>query len=150
LIGNQGRALAMSVETREHVDTFREMIDEVLNAVRFVLIGFEILVVPFNWGFVIAGLAAIPIMLLARWISVASVVGLLSLQRPIASGTIPILTLGGLRGGISVALALSLPALSDRSAIVAMTCAVVVFSIIVQGLIVGKTDRAFSRNSGSP
>ncbi len=143
LIGNQGRALAMSAETREHVDTFWELIDEVLNAVLFVLIGLEILVIPFNWRFVIAGLAAIPVVLLARLISVAGVVGLLSVLRPIASGTIPILTWGGLRGGISVALALSLPALGDRGAIVAMTYAVVVFSIIVQGLTVGKLTEHF-------
>ena len=143
LIGNQGRALAMSAETREHVDTFWELIDEVLNAVLFVLIGLEILVIPFNWSFIIAGLMAIPIALLARWSSVASVVGLLSRLRPSAPGAISILTWGGLRGGISVALALSLPALIDRSAVVAMTYAVVVFSIIVQGLTVGKLTRYF-------
>jgi len=143
LIGNQGRAFAMSPETREHVDTFWELIDEILNAVLFVLIGLEVLIIPFNWGFMIAGLAAIPITLLARWISVAGVVAALSLFRPTAPGTIPILTWGGLRGGISVALALSLPAMNERNAIVAMTYAVVIFSIIVQGLTVGKLTEHF-------
>jgi monovalent cation:H+ antiporter, CPA1 family len=114
-----------------------------MNAVLFVLIGLEVLIIPFNWGFMIAGLAAIPITLLARWISVASVVAALSLFRPTAPGTIPILTWGGLRGGISVALALSLPAMNERNAIVAMTYAVVIFSIIVQGLTVGKLTEHF-------
>jgi Na+:H+ antiporter len=143
LIGNQGRAFAMSAETREHVDTFWELLDETLNAVLFVLIGLEVLVIPFNWGFVIAGLVAIPITLLARWISVAGVVGVLRLAQPIAPGTISILTWGGLRGGISVALALSLPPMGERNAIVAMTYAVVIFSIIVQGLTVGKLTQRF-------
>jgi CPA1 family monovalent cation:H+ antiporter len=143
LIGNQGRAFAMSAETREHVDAFWELLDETLNAVLFVLIGLELLVIPFNWGFVIAGLVAIPITLLARWISVAGVVGVLRLAQPIAPGTISILTWGGLRGGISVALALSLPAIGERNAIVAMTYAVVIFSIIVQGLTVGKLTQRF-------
>lgn len=143
LIGNQGRALAMSPETREHVDTFWELIDEILNAVLFLLIGLQVLVIPFNWGFVIAGLAAIPITLLARWISAAGVVALLSLLRPIAPGTIPILTWSGLRGGISVALALSLPSMNEKNAIIAMTYAVVIFSIIVQGLTVGKLTEHF-------
>ncbi len=143
LIGNQGHTLAMSAETREHVDTFWELIDEILNAVLFVLIGLEILVIPFSGPYLLAGVVAIPITLLARWVSVAGVVAVLGFAQPIARGTISILTWGGLRGGISVALALSLPPIRERDAIIAMTYAVVIFSIIVQGLTVGKLTQYF-------
>jgi CPA1 family monovalent cation:H+ antiporter len=143
LVGNQGRAFAMSAETREHVDRFWELIDEILNAALFVLIGLEVLAIPWRWSFAIAGVASILITLAARWISVAGVISLLRFAQPVASGTISILTWGGLRGGISVALALSLPPMKDRDLIVAMTYIVVIFSIIVQGLTVGKLTRHF-------
>ena len=143
LIGNQGHAFAMSAETREHLDNFWELLDETLNAVLFVLIGLEVLVIPLRWSYMAAGLLAISITLLARWISVAGVVAILRLSRPMVPGTISILTWGGLRGGISVALALSLPSSPDRNIIVAMTYATVIFSIIVQGLTVGKVTAYF-------
>jgi Na+:H+ antiporter len=143
LIGNQGHAFAMSAETREHLDNFWELLDEILNAVLFVMIGLEVLVIPLRFSYAIAGVIAIAITLLARWISVAGVVGILRLSRPMVPGTISILTWGGLRGGISVALALSLPSSPHRNIIVAMTYAVVIFSIIVQGLTVGKLTAYF-------
>lgn len=143
LIGNQGHAFAMSAETREHLDNFWELLDETLNAVLFVLIGLEVLVIPLRWSYMAAGLLAISITLLARWISVAGVVAIVRLSRPMVPGTISILTWGGLRGGISVALALSLPSSSDRNIIIAMTYATVIFSIIVQGLTVGKVTAYF-------
>jgi CPA1 family monovalent cation:H+ antiporter len=143
LIGNQGHAFAMSAETREHLDNFWELLDETLNAVLFVLIGLEVLVIPLRWSYIAAGLLAISITLLARWISVAGVVAIVRLSRPMVPGTISILTWGGLRGGISVALALSLPSSPDRNIIIAMTYATVIFSIIVQGLTVGKVTAYF-------
>jgi Na+:H+ antiporter len=134
LIGNQGRAFAMSEETRARVDGFWEILDEVLNAILFVLIGLELLVVELHWSYVAGALIAIPVTLLARLFSVAPVVEVQRLWRKPERHLISILTWSGLRGGISVALALSLPAGADRDLTVAMTYAVVVFSIVVQGL----------------
>ena len=134
LIGNEGRESAMSEETRSHLDVFWEVIDEVLNAILFLLIGAELLLVPLHAGYIIAALAAVPLVLFARFASVTTVVAILMPFRTIERGTIPVLTWSGLRGGISVALALSVPYLAYRDAIITMTYAVVIFSIIVQGL----------------
>ncbi len=141
LIGNHGRALAMSEKTREHLDTFWELVDEVLNAVLFVLIGLEVLVLQFTTGYLLAGLLAIPIVLLARWISVGIPVSLLRMRRDFSPGVVRIMTWGGLRGGISVALALSLSPGVERDVILAVTYTVVVFSILVQGLTVSRLFR---------
>ncbi len=134
LIGNQGRRFAMSERTRERLDVFWELIDGILNAVLFVLIGLEILVLTFTGRLLLAGLAAIPALLFARWVSVATPMTIMRPWRKFKPGTVRILTWGGLRGGISVAMALSLPAGQSRDLIVAMTYVVVVFSILVQGL----------------
>jgi len=134
LIGNHGRTFAMSDVTREHLDAFWELVDEILNALLFLLIGLEIQVIPFNRGYVIAGISAIGVALLARWASVGLTVGALRPLRAFSPGAVQILTWGGLRGGISVALALSLPLGPHRDVILVMTYIVVVFSIIVQGL----------------
>ncbi|HEX9742494.1 MAG TPA: sodium:proton antiporter [Nitrospiraceae bacterium] len=144
LIGNQGRRLAMSDKTRGHVDAFWDLIDEILNAVLFVLIGLEVLVLSYRTEYVEAGLLAIPIVLLARLLSVGAQVKLFSFVREFSKRTIAILTWGGLRGGISVALALSLPPGPSRDAIVTITYAVVVFSILVQGLTMGRLIRPTS------
>ena len=138
LIGNRGRAFAMSDLTREHLDAFWELVDGILTAVLFLLIGLEIQVIPFNRGYVIAGIAGIGVILLARWISVGLTVGALRPFRRFSPGAVRILTWGGLRGGISVALALSLPVGPQRDVILVMTYITVVFSIIVQGLSLGK------------
>ena len=135
LIGNRGRRLAMSDRTREHLDAFWELIDEILNAILFVLIGLEVLVLSFEGRYLLAGAISIPLALLARLISIGIPVRLLSLRRPFAPRAIRILTWGGLRGGISVALALSLPKdWPARDPIVTMTYILVAFSILVQGL----------------
>jgi CPA1 family monovalent cation:H+ antiporter len=134
LIGNPGRRFAMSARTREHVDGFWSLIDYVLNAVLFLLIALEVFGVPQGWSAVRAGLVAIPIALTARAVSVALPVLAMRRSGDFIRGIVPILTWSGLRGGISVALALSLPQFPAKHAILAATYAVVVFSILVQGL----------------
>jgi len=136
-IGNRGRAFAMSVKTREHVDMFWEFIDGILNALLFLLIGLEVLVMPFDMRYVLAGLFMVPATLLARWLSVGAIVA--PLRRPLSCdrGTVRILTWGALRGGISVAMALSLSVADAREALLTATYVVVIFSIIAQGLTVG-------------
>jgi CPA1 family monovalent cation:H+ antiporter len=145
-IGNQGRRLAMSDTTREHLDTFWELVDEILNAVLFVLLGLEILVLSFRGEFLVAGLLAIPVVLLARWVSVGLPVLLMRRRRSFTPGALTVMTWGGLRGGISVALALSLPVSGEaRELLIAVTYVVVVFSILVQGLTVGAVVRRVVR-----
>ncbi len=134
LIGNQGRRLAMSEKTREHLDAFWDLVDELLNAILFVLIGLEVLVLSYQSAYLKAGLVAIPLVLFARFITVWLQVKVFSLVREFTQRAVAILTWGGLRGGISVALALSLPAGPARDAVLLITYTVVVFSILVQGL----------------
>lgn len=138
LIGNQGRQFAMSDQTREHLDTFWELIDEVLNAVLFVLIGLEVMVIAFSHKIILAGILAIVIVLAARFVSVSIPILFLKRYRTFSPNVIKILTWGGLRGGISVALALSLPAGEPRQLILAITYCVVVFSILFQGMTIGR------------
>ncbi len=138
LIGNHGRQWAMSETTREHIDSFWELLDELLNAILFVLIGLEVLILDFENAYLKAGLIAIPLVLAARWASVVIQVKALSLVREFGRRTITLLTWGGLRGGISVALALSLPPGAMRDAVVTITYMVVVFSILGQGLTINR------------
>ena len=133
-IGNHGAKFAMSENTREHVFQFWELLDEILNSVLFLLIGLEILVIGVSSEYIGIALIAIPVVLLARLIAVSIPIGLLAVRETFSRGAIILLTWGGLRGGISVALALSLPASDFKAPILAATYAVVVFSIVVQGL----------------
>ncbi|MGA7801716.1 MAG: sodium:proton antiporter [Gammaproteobacteria bacterium] len=137
LIGNHGRTLAMSERTRQHLDSFWELIDEILNAVLFVLIGLEVLQITVTGYFIAAGALMIPVVLLARLVSVGIPIVLTEAPCRSTLQVINVLTWGGLRGGIAVALALSLPAGHERDLIITMTYAVVVFSIVVQGLTIG-------------
>ena len=141
LIGNHGKKFAMSETTRDHLFKFWSLTDEVLNSILFLMIGFEVLALTFTGSIGLAMAAAIPIVLVARFIAVAVPITGLSTMREFTKGAIPVLTWGGLRGGISVALALSLPAFADKDLVLAMTYGVVIFSIVVQGLTVGRVVR---------
>lgn len=148
MIGNQMfRTGTMSDRTALYVDKFWEILDLLLNAVLFVLIGLEIVVLPFNGPFFLAGLAVIPVVLLARWLALAPPIALFSRRLEFEPHTHLIMTWGGLRGGISIALALSLTPAMPRDLILSMTYTVVVFSIIVQGLTV---DGLVRRLRGTP
>ena len=124
----------MSETTRTHLLNFWSLTDEILNSVLFLLIGLEVLVMRFDKDFISAGLLAIPVVLFARLISVSIPISLLSLLKDFTKGAVPVLVWGGLRGGISVALAFSLPENDLKALILAVTYSVVVFSIVVQGL----------------
>ena len=138
LIGNRGRLFAMSRRTRERLDRFWELIDEILNAVLFVLIGLEVILLTYTGATLLAGILAIPMALLVRLGAVSLPIALLRARREFSPGVVRILTWGGLRGGISVALALSLRPGEERDLILSLTYPVVLFSILVQGLTIGK------------
>ncbi len=133
-IGNRGMRYAVSDNTRDYVEKFWSLLDEILNSVLFLLVGLEVLVIAQRVDHVGVALLAIPVTLAARWISVSIPISILARWRSFTKGAIPILTWGGLRGGIAVALALSLPANEFKPIILTITYAVVLFSIIVQGL----------------
>ena len=139
MIGNHGRLLAMSDKTREHLDLFWELVDEILNALLFLLIGLEIFVLTWSGSAFVAGLILIVVVLASRMAAVSLPVVLLKRSRTFSPGIVRILAWGGLRGGISVALALALPrdgSISNDAlqAILMATYLVVIFSIAVQGL----------------
>jgi len=141
IVGNHGRERAMSQTTRKYVDMFWDLIDAILNAVLFVLIGFEIVVIDYAAGLAAPIALVILITLLARLIAVGAPVALLNRYFRLPEGSWKVLTWGGLRGGISVALALSIPAGPERDIVLALTYAVVVCSIFGQGLSVGAVVR---------
>jgi len=144
LIGNQGVHKAMSDHTRDNLLRFWELTDEMLNSVLFLLIGMEAVLIGFNVTTATAGAIAIVAMLIGRSTAVLSVFGLLRRHAAFTPGAAPALIWGGLKGGISVALALSLPESDAKPLLLAATYIAVVFSIVVQGLTLqGVLKRAF-------
>jgi CPA1 family monovalent cation:H+ antiporter len=138
VIGNYGKRTAMSATTKDYLNKFWELIDEILNAILFLFIGFELLIIKNISTFWQIGLSAILIVLFARFISIYIPVILIPFKNKFSNGTIKVLVWGGLRGGVSIALVLSMDEGPYKPALVAITYFVVVFSIIVQGLTVGK------------
>lgn len=136
--GSQSKGDAMSDTTELYVYKFWELVDVLLNAVLFVLIGLEIMILEFNMGYLVAGLVAIPITLLARYVSLLLPASIFRKYIKTDHNTIKMMTWGGLRGGLSIAMALSLTAPLPKNQFVFMIYVVVLFSIIVQGLTVGK------------
>ena len=144
-IGDVGTKHGMTEQTRQYVNAFWELIDEILNAVLFLLIGVEVFAVAFSIDALIAGIAAIGLALVARLGAVLIPVLLLSRWSKFARDVVPIMTWGGLKGGISVALALSLPDSEWKPIILTTTYIVVLFSIIVQGLTIAPLAKRLNR-----
>ena len=142
-IGNTGVRFGMSETTRQHVDAFWRLVDEILNAVLFLLIGLEVFALALRMDWLQLGLIMIPLVIAARFVAVLFTVSLLRFRREFTEGAVPIMTWGGLRGGISVALALSLPDSEWKPLILTVTYVVVIFSIVVQGLTVRSVVRHF-------
>jgi CPA1 family monovalent cation:H+ antiporter len=141
VLGSKGRKSGISDLSKDYLNKFWELIDEMLNAILFMLMGFEMLVISYDGVNIIIGLISIVVVLLARWVSVALPVTFLRRRINFEKNAIAVLTWGGLRGGLSVALALSLPLEMHRELFVSITYLIVVFSIIVQGLSIGRFYR---------
>ncbi|WP_133989528.1 cation:proton antiporter [Dinghuibacter silviterrae] len=148
ITGNKTRLKGMTDTSRDYIDQFWSMADNLLNALLFLLIGLEMIAIPFTTAILITGCCVIPIVLAVRYLSVLIPISLLHFRSGFEKKAIGILTWGGLRGGLSVALALSVPASMQGQFLVAITYMVVLFSILVQGLTIGKFARRVPRPGG--
>jgi CPA1 family monovalent cation:H+ antiporter len=142
MVGNQGRDSLIAPRIMQRVDNFWELADDILNAVLFVHIGLEVMVIALTLDYILAGMLAIPLVLFARAVGVGLPIGLMRRFRGFSPGVVTLLTWGGLRGGVSVALALSLPDGEARDILVTVTYLVVAFSVLVQGLTLAPVIRA--------
>lgn len=142
VIGNYGKATRISVTTRDYLDKFWELIDEILNAILFLIIGLELLLIPDITKYWLVGLISIAVVLFARFISIWIPTLIIPFKTKFDRQTITILVWGGLRGGVSVALALSIEKDLNKDLFLAITYFIVIFSILVQGLTVGKLTQS--------
>ncbi|QEC69753.1 sodium:proton antiporter [Panacibacter ginsenosidivorans] len=145
MTGNKGKALAMSDITRDYLGKFWEITDEILNAVLFLLIGLELVIVDFKFQYFFIGLITALLLVVARYISLFFPAWLLGFKKALGNNTLTIMTWGGLRGGISIALALSLPAGSYKYQLVSVTFVIVLFTILVQGFTIEKLIKRLNR-----
>jgi CPA1 family monovalent cation:H+ antiporter len=136
MVGNRGKAEAMSAKTRERLFGFWGVLDELLNLLLFGLIGLQMLLLPLSHAGIAA--ASVAIVLAARLLSIAAPILGTPRLREVAGVTLPVMTWGGLRGGISIALALSLPSFDGRDILISATYAAVIFSILVQAPTLGR------------
>ncbi|WP_020598666.1 cation:proton antiporter [Spirosoma panaciterrae] len=141
IVGNYGKATRISVITRDYLDKFWELIDEILNAILFLIIGFELLLIPHITRYWLIGLISIAIVLVARFLSIWIPTLFIPFKTKFDRQTLTILVWGGLRGGVSVALALSIDEELNKNLFLAITYFIVVFSIVIQGLTVGKLTK---------
>ena len=144
LIGNRGRRRAMDDDTQKYIYGFWGLVDEILNSILFLLIGLEVIVVQFDVSLLPLAMAAIPIVIASRFFAVALPMAFVSFQQRFVKDTVPILTWGLVRGGVSIALALTIPHVEPRSQILMATYAVVLFSPVVQALTLPEVVRHFS------
>ncbi|MGO4514992.1 cation:proton antiporter [Terriglobus sp. 2YAB30_2] len=151
MVSGTARRFAMSPTTRDHLEKFWELIDDIMNVVLFLLLGLQLLILPLSFSLLTAGLIAIPVVLIARFASVTAVVRTLAVCRQRVTGNVTILTWGGLRGALAVALALSLPQepAGERNLLLAATYITVVFSILVQGLTISPLLRRMHGRLGN-
>ena len=151
MVSGTARRFAMSPTTRDHLEKFWELVDDIMNVVLFLLLGLQLLVLPLSFSLLTAGLIAIPVVLLARFASVTAVVRTLAVCRQRVTGNVTVLTWGGLRGALAVALALSLPQepVGERNLLLAATYITVVFSVVVQGLTISPLLRRMQGRLGN-
>jgi CPA1 family monovalent cation:H+ antiporter len=160
VVGNYGRKYAMDRETQKYVFEFWELTDQLLNLILFGLLGIQVIALQPSWFQFLVCVTVIPVALLGRWLSVLGPISVMRRFREYDDHTVAILTWGGLRGGLSFALALSLPAFEGREIVLGSTYAVVIFSILVQALTLGhvvqwlrrrpSTTRAKAPHDASP
>lgn len=151
MVSGTARRLAMSPITRDHLEKFWELIDDIMNVVLFLLLGLQLLILPLSLSLLTAGVIAIPVVLIARFASVTAVVRTLAVCRQRVTGNVTVLTWGGLRGALTVALALSLPQepAGERNLLLAATYITVVFSVLVQGLTISPLLRRMQGRLGN-
>jgi len=136
--GSKAKQSAMSETTELYVDKFWELIDVLMNALLFVLIGLRLMILDFSASFLLIGLLVIPAVILARWIAIRLPLFITKKSKAFDSKDVTLLVWGGLRGGLSIAMALSLARSPEKDMVVFITYVIVLFSILVQGLTLGK------------